>query len=251
MNDKKYYWIKLKTDFFDLPTIDWLMEQKNGSDYVILYQKLCLLTANNNGELTRTIGEMIIPYDFEKISQMTKFDIDTVTVGMELFKRLGLIYEQDETILRISAIEEMIGSESKWAKYKRNERLEIVQPKSNKSIDIEKDIDIDNIKEKIYKKEKFKKPTLEEVEKYCKERNNKIDCQYFIDYYEANGWKIGKNAMKDWKAAIRTWEKNNYKKDYQQKHIDPVPDWMNKDIETKAVNKAKLLQLEKEMADYR
>ena len=61
----------------------------------------------------------------------------------------------------------------------------------------------------------FKKPTLEEVKEYCKERNNNIDAEYFMDYYESKGWMIGKNKMKDWKASIRTWEKKEttiYKK---------------------------------------
>lgn len=58
---------------------------------------------------------------------------------------------------------------------------------------------------------RFVKPTLEEVEAYCIERNNSIDPQRFIDYYESNGWKVGKNPMKDWKAAIRTWERSEYK----------------------------------------
>lgn len=54
----------------------------------------------------------------------------------------------------------------------------------------------------------FKKPTVEEVRAYCEERNNGIDPQQWIDHYTANGWKVGKNPMKDWKAAVRTWERN-------------------------------------------
>jgi hypothetical protein len=57
-------------------------------------------------------------------------------------------------------------------------------------------------------KKRFIKPTLEEVKAYCKERKNNIDPQRFLDYYEANGWKIGKNPMKNWQAAVRTWERN-------------------------------------------
>lgn len=76
-------------------------------------------------------------------------------------------------------------------------------------------IDINNINNNIdikekYKKEKFKPPTLEEVQAYCIERNNNIDPKHFIDYYTSNGWKVGKNNMKDWKAAVRTWERNNF-----------------------------------------
>lgn len=61
----------------------------------------------------------------------------------------------------------------------------------------------------------FKKPTLEEVEEYCNERQNNIDPQRFIDYYTANGWKVGRNSMKDWKAAVRTWEKTSNNKSVQ------------------------------------
>lgn len=56
---------------------------------------------------------------------------------------------------------------------------------------------------------KFIKPTIEEIQKYCKERKNNINAEQFIDYYDANGWKVGKNPMKDWKATIRTWERRN------------------------------------------
>lgn len=59
---------------------------------------------------------------------------------------------------------------------------------------------------------RFKKPTIEEIEAYCKERGNNIDAESFFDYYESKDWMIGKNRMKDWKAAIRTWEKNDKKK---------------------------------------
>ena len=55
----------------------------------------------------------------------------------------------------------------------------------------------------------FVPPTLDEVKDYCWERNNHIDPQAFIDFYSAKGWMIGKNKMKDWKAAIRTWEQRN------------------------------------------
>ena len=56
----------------------------------------------------------------------------------------------------------------------------------------------------------FKKPTVDEVAQYCQERKNSVNPQHFIDHYEANGWKVGKNPMKDWRAAVRTWERNYY-----------------------------------------
>jgi len=57
------------------------------------------------------------------------------------------------------------------------------------------------------KPQRFIPPTAEEVASYCRERNNNVDPQSFIDFYASKGWMIGKNKMKDWKAAVRTWEK--------------------------------------------
>lgn len=57
---------------------------------------------------------------------------------------------------------------------------------------------------------RFVKPTIEEIREYCDERCNTVDVERFYDYYESNGWMVGKNKMKDWKAAVRTWERNSY-----------------------------------------
>lgn len=54
---------------------------------------------------------------------------------------------------------------------------------------------------------KFIIPTIEEIRQYCEERKNNIDPEYFIDHYTSNGWMVGKSKMKDWKAAVRKWEK--------------------------------------------
>ena len=59
---------------------------------------------------------------------------------------------------------------------------------------------------------RFKKPTTEEIQSYCTERKNNVDSMKFFNFYESNGWKVGKNAMKDWKASIRTWESNTVNK---------------------------------------
>ena len=52
------------------------------------------------------------------------------------------------------------------------------------------------------------KPTIVEIQEYCSERMNQVDAEKFFDYYESNGWMVGKNKMKDWKASVRTWERN-------------------------------------------
>lgn len=76
---------------------------------------------------------------------------------------------------------------------------------------------------------KFKKPTLEEVQAYCLERKNNVDAEKFIDYYESNGWRVGKNPMKDWKASVRTWERNNYGGYKNGTNYENTPDYSNEE----------------------
>lgn len=64
-------------------------------------------------------------------------------------------------------------------------------------------------KEEKEEKKLFIVPKVEEIKKYCNERNNKINPLQFYDYYQSKGWMIGKNKMKDWQAAVRTWEQKN------------------------------------------
>ena len=59
---------------------------------------------------------------------------------------------------------------------------------------------------------RFAPPTLDEIREYCKERGNKVDAEKFFDFYESKGWMVGKNKMKDWRAAVRTWEREDVKR---------------------------------------
>tara|TARA_R110000803_G_scaffold64303_3_gene125261 strand:+ start:5708 stop:6316 length:609 start_codon:yes stop_codon:yes gene_type:complete len=87
----------------------------------------------------------------------------------------------------------------------------------------------DNTNTKVYnninltdsnKKAFFKKPKLNDVLNYCKERNNNIDAEAFIDFYESKGWQIGKEIMKSWKACVRTWERREVKNPKTMSKID-------------------------------
>ena len=72
---------------------------------------------------------------------------------------------------------------------------------------------------------KFKKPTIDEVKEYCLERGNSVNPETFIDFYESNGWKVGKNSMKDWKASLRTWENNSTKSNKSSKVENQIDSW--------------------------
>lgn len=75
------------------------------------------------------------------------------------------------------------------------------------------------------KSKRFKKPTLDELEHYCIERQNKVDVQKFYNFYESNGWKVGKNPMKDWRASVRTWESNSFNDNKQSKTQTQLNSW--------------------------
>lgn len=66
---------------------------------------------------------------------------------------------------------------------------------------------------------RFTAPTVEEVQAYCIERGNSVDPNQFVDFYTSKGWKVGKNPMKDWKAAVRTWEQRDNNRAAQPRHI--------------------------------
>lgn len=78
---------------------------------------------------------------------------------------------------------------------------------------------------KVKKTSRFVPPTVEQVKAYCAERKNSVDAERFVNYYDSNGWKVGKNPMKDWKAAIRTWERSGFNTPQKAKSISS-PDYV-------------------------
>lgn len=88
---QKYYWLKLKNDFFDDDAISWMEEQEHGAEYVLFYLKLCLKSLKTDGILIRNVGDLLIPYDTKKLAEITRTKFDTVVVAMEILKKIGLI----------------------------------------------------------------------------------------------------------------------------------------------------------------
>ena len=94
-----------------------------------------------------------------------------------------------------------------------SENSQIQKPNVNENVNVNVNVN-ENDKEKEIKKEKavrFLPPSLDEVAAYCRERSNGIDPKQFIDFYQSKGWMVGSNKMKDWQAAVRTWEKRERK----------------------------------------
>ncbi len=123
-NKTKFYWLQLKEDFFDDDAIQWLEEQQpKGKEYALFYLKLCLKSLKTNGILIRSVGNFLIPYDNKKLAELTKTDFDTVTIAMELLKKIGLIQLLDNGEIYISQLENLIGSKSIGAFKKEQQRM--------------------------------------------------------------------------------------------------------------------------------
>ena len=250
--DKGYfYWIKLRTDFFDSDAIDFLLSQKNGAEYVVLYQMLCLKSANSNGFLGAKVGEIIIPYDINRIVRDTKyFDHDTVAVALECFKKLGLVYQSDENGLYIVGLEDMVGHErnsseaNRIRKYRKNKALQqslqnvtgsVTNSNVEKEIEIEKDIEIEKEKEKKQKKKAYGennnvKLTDDEYNRLCndygQEKTRKaID---FLDsYIEEKGYKTKSHnlTLRRWVFNAVDEKKTNRVSRTQNGTFDMLKDW--------------------------
>lgn len=122
--ETKFYWLQLKEDFFETDAIEWLEEQQpNGRDYAYFYLKLCLKSLKSNGILIRNVGNILIPYDNKKLAELTKIDFDTVCVAMELLKKIGLVEVLENGEIYITQLEKLIGSTSKGALKKQQQRL--------------------------------------------------------------------------------------------------------------------------------
>ena len=191
---KRYYWVKLKEDFFQDEVISWIEEQEKGIYYTNFYLKLCLKAMNSEGLLIRRIGDMLIPYDVKNLSKITGVDQDTVIVAMELLKKTGLVEILENGEIYLTQLQNMIGSESGWAEKKRLQREkkksrdnvpkleDNVQNKSGQSPtdidkDIDKDIDIDN---KVYIQEN-------KVSEYASENLSYMSKLYQENIGMANG----------------------------------------------------------------
>lgn len=164
---KRFYWIKLKDSFMSSDEIDYLMSQPDGANYVVLYEMLCLKTINTGGCLVSQIGEMLIPYDAEKIQRECKwFSLATVRVALSVYKQIGLIFESPDGILAISNYSDIVGSETDYSAQKRLQRENRRRQIPVKGADNNEDNNVDNVHtEKEIDKDK-------EMENRVRDRDN-------------------------------------------------------------------------------
>ena len=223
---------------FDNRKIKQIRHLPEGNNIVLIWVMLLTIAGRCNA------GGMIfltenIPYSMESLALEVGFDQKVVQLALGTLERFGMIV-WNENDFRISNWEEYQNVEGmekireqtrqRVAKYRENQKQLPCNVTGNVTVtqgnatdkEIEEDIEGDKEREVILKKtlskesvkekpKRFSAPTIEEVQSYCSENGYSIDAQRFVDYYTANGWMVGKNHMKDWQAAVRTWEQKDKK----------------------------------------
>lgn len=238
-DNKKYYYLRLKDNFFDSDELKILESMKDGYLYSNILLKLYLRSLKNDGKL---VVNDRIPYNAEMLASVTGHQVGTIKQALSMFKELGLIEILENGAIYMLDIQNFIGKgsteadrqrlydrriseERKQKKLTQSRNLKEILEKSTPEIEIEleKDIEIEkeihsSAKSTTTKRKRFEKPSISDIKQYCMERNNNVNAEQFFDYYESNGWKVGKNSMKDWKAAVRTWERSEYRKTNSKKN---------------------------------
>lgn len=232
-------WIKIATNIFDNRKIKQIEAMPECYTIIVIWLKLlCLAGSINDCGSIYFTNE--IPYTEQTLAIQFNIPVAKVHLALMTFEQFGMI-EIVNDVLRIS----------NWEKYQNVEGMERIREQTRLRVsnfrerqkelpdndcnvtcnvtvtqcnatDKEEEIDIDkDINKERAKPKRFVPPSLSEVKAYCQSRNNGINPQNFIDFYESKGWMVGNNKMKDWKAAVRTWE--NRRKDERNGSSNQVP----------------------------
>lgn len=240
---KRYYWLKLKENFFEEDTIEWLEEQPNGKEYCLFYLKLCLKSLKTEGMLVRNVGNMMIPYDPESLAKLTNSSADTVKVAMDLFHKIGLIQIMDGGEIYLSQLNELVGSETEYAIQKRLQRAkeDNVQKLSGKGrLELEKEIEKELDKDiEIEKETKKKNPPRHKYGEYknvllTDEQLRKLKEEFPDDWEQridrvSEYCELSGKTYKNYLATIRAWARKDKQTPKKQARSyarqEQLPDW--------------------------
>ena len=231
MAKQKFYWLKLKSDFFKRHDIRIIEAMPNGKDYILFYMKLLLESVAHEGSLRFSDT---VPYNEQMLSVVTDTNIDIVRAAMKLFVDLKMVEVLDDSTIFMNEVQKMIGTESKWAEYKRQERggadgdskpalLDNVQRMSKKCpIEIEKEKEIKTEKrdkEIRHKYGEYKNVLLsdDDLDKLKAEFPDWEERIERLSSYIASTGKKYKSHL----ATIRNWARNDKPKTGERDYGDP------------------------------
>lgn len=232
MGDGKYYWLRLKRDFFKRHDIRIIEDMANGKDYILFYLKLLCESVDHDGNLR--FSEQI-PYNDQMLATITNTNIDIVRSAIKVFSELGMMELLDDGTFFMNEVQRMIGYETEWAAKKREYRKKISD--KGQSEDIvrtklpivrqEKELEIDK-ETYISKKKSIKKKygvgdnVLLTDEEYAKLQERFPDCQERIDRLSYYIGSTGKRYKSHYMTILSWAEKDDKKKEGRLDWIDNV-----------------------------
>ena len=245
-------WIKIVTDVFDDEKILMIESMPEADGMIVIWFKLLCLAGKQNNSGVFQMGQM--PYTDEMFATIFRRPLNTVRLALKTFEQFGMIEIINNTVTipnwgKHQNIDQIEARNAYMKNYMREyrEKQKLIssgnancKPNSKANVSEADKIRVEEIREDESRGDKedvtdinvghkpskrFTPPTLDEVRDYCYDRGNGVDPQRFVDYYTSNGWMVGKNKMKDWKAAVRTWEqKEGQSKPRATKNSNPFLD---------------------------
>jgi predicted phage replisome organizer len=211
-DSRKYYYLKLKENFFDQDEIKIIKGLPKGDTYIAIMLELYLKSLKRCGTLRMTDT---IPFEISTLASVLGRDIDELKFAIDLFVKFKLITIFENGDIYMNDIETFIGKSSTEADRKRRSRLAVKAKEETIGQMADKcptEIDTE-IEKKLELQDgalsSGKIPSLRDVEVFCGERGDKVPSKRFFNYYQARGWKIGGDIIDDWKALLVSWEESD------------------------------------------
>lgn len=240
-------WIKLAADVFDNRKIRQIEVMPEGDTIIVIWFKLLTIAGRTN-DGGRIYFMQDMPYTEEMLATAFGRPLSMIRLALEVFEQFRMIEVVDDIIClpgweKYQNVDGMERARelARLRKQKQRANQKLLSAGNDMSRDshvtvthghaVERDIerDIDIYKEKDIsndiskKKSRFAPPSVDEVRDYIREHGYIVDADAFCAFYDSNGWKVGRNPMKDWKRALVTWEKRRREQQPKQEQSSPPP----------------------------
>lgn len=241
MSAGRFYWLKLRRDFFKRHDVRILETAPGGRGALLILLKLMAESVDHDGCLRYSDR---LPYTADMLAVVINEEPEAVRHALPLLEELGFVAVDDAGTITLTQVQEMVGSAADNDNANRQRRF---REKKKQGDETPENADaLRNVTECVTKNNeskskskrqskrqsktkgvgehvpaepaRFRPPTVEDVEAYGNESGYKISAERFVDFYASKGWKVGKNPMKDWRAAVRGW----FIRDREEGHGKPA-----------------------------
>lgn len=241
MSEGRFYWLKLRRDFFKRHDVRILETAPCGRGALLILLKLMAESVDHDGCLRYSDR---LPYTADMLAVVINESPESVRHTLPLLEELGFVAVDDAGTITLTQVQEMVGSAADNDNANRQRRFRARQKQGDEPPEnadalrnvtecVTKNNESKSKSKRQSKRQsktkgvgehvpaepaRFRPPTVEDVEAYGNESGYKINAERFVDFYASKGWKVGKNPMKDWRAAVRGW----FIRDREEGHGKPA-----------------------------